>query len=306
MMEKGFMMMRGVASACLIVLASSFFYHAAQAQNQTPATNRAVPAQTPAVTAPVVPIPGPGTAAALATSVPSQSTTLAQPQIQLTPKNPDAPVVLPPVRSKFRQMLDRWYFLMTGRRADNPDPTATLVAPFADDTATPAKPNERTVMRLLSKESSLDQPHRSAADLSDWLMQAMSELLSFTADGYNDHLKAMSRGMSPEGLAQFNAWVTSSGILNALQANGLQLNGFVEEKPFLLNEGAIAGRYRWLFEIPVQVSFVPRGTTDLNKSQGVSTKKLIITLQVGRVAESELINHVIIETWSVQDNTRKN
>ena len=108
MMKKGLLRMRAFATTGLIVLA---FYNVAKAQTQ-PQT--AVSVAAPAIT--------PATAAALAAPVPAQSATLAQPQVQLAPKNPNAPIVLPPMRSKFRQTLDRWYFLMTGRRSDDPDP----------------------------------------------------------------------------------------------------------------------------------------------------------------------------------------
>ena len=211
----------------------------------------------------------------------------------------------PVQQSNLSAFLHNLYVKLSGKKQDDPDPTATLVAPFADSTATPVQPGQRNIMRLSTNTAPLDQPHRSAADLGEWLSQAMSETLSFNSDSYQDNLKLLTKGMNPEALAQYNAWATSSGILAVLQKNQMQLNGSVEEKPFLVNEGPVEGRYRWLFEIPVLISFIPRGATALEKQPSSDDRKLLMTIQIGRVAESQLPDHVMIESWSVQDNTRK-
>ncbi|MDB5490268.1 MAG: hypothetical protein JWO78_117 [Micavibrio sp.] len=200
----------------------------------------------------------------------------------------------------------KMYMKVTGKQDTDPDPTATLVAPFADSTATPAKAGERNIMRLSTNTAPLDQPHRSSADLAEWLSQAMSETLSFNAENYKANLKTLSKGMNADALAQYDSWVNTSGILAVLQTNGMQLNGSVEEKPFLVNEGPVSGRYRWLYEVPVLISFVPRGATALDKESTADDRKLLLTIQIGRVAESQLPDHVMIESWAVKDNTRKN
>lgn len=211
----------------------------------------------------------------------------------------------PTQQSNMSAFFHKLYMKLTGKHEDNSDPTRTLVAPFADSTATPVKPGERNIMRLSTNTAPLDQPHRSAAALGEWLTQAMSETLSFNADSYPDNLKLLSKGMNAEALAQYNAWVNSSGILSVLQRNGMQLNGSVEERPFLVNEGPVSGRYRWLYEVPVLISFIPRGATALDKQPSADDRKLLMTIQIGRVAESQLPDHVMIESWSVQENTRK-
>lgn len=211
----------------------------------------------------------------------------------------------PAQQSDLSTLFHALYMKLTGRRDDDPDPTATLVAPFADSTATPVQPGGRNLMRLSTNTAPLDQPHRSAAALGEWLTQAISETLSFNADSYQDNLKLLAKGMNADALAQYNTWVNSSGILAALQTNGTQLNGSVEEKPFLTNEGPINGRYRWLFEVPVLISFIPRGATALDKQPSSDDRKLLITVQIGRVAESQLPDHVMIESWAVQGNNRK-
>lgn len=210
----------------------------------------------------------------------------------------------PTQQSNLSAFFHKLYLKLTGRTDNTVDPSATLVAPFADSTATPAAPGERNLMRLSTNTAPLDQPHRSSADLGEWLTQAVSETLSFNSDNYKENMKLLTKGMNADALAQYDAWV-NSGILAVLQNNGMQLNGSVEEKPFLVNEGPVAGRYRWLFEVPVLISFIPRGSTGLDKQPSASDRKLLLTIQIGRVAESQLPDHVMMESWTVQDDTRK-
>lgn len=234
--------------------------------------------------------------AAASPAVPAAAAPVVAPEVVASPAKPKNPVMA---------FFDKLFTRILGDAPD-PDPSGTMVAPFAADVTPPQTAEQRASGTLPVNSASLDKPHRSASDLAAWLQQAIAESLSFNAETYNDHLKLLARGYTPSAVAEFNAWATGTGILSSLQKNGLQLNGFVADPPFLLNEGVIDGRYRWLYEVPVMVSFVPRGTTTYQGKEGIDTRRLIVTLQLGRVAVSQLPDHVMIETWSVQENTRRN
>jgi len=261
-----------------------------QVQQQTPEVQQQPVAPEQPQAQEAAPAPVAVTPAAPAAAAP------AAPDMAVAPVKPKNPVMA---------FFDRLFTRILGDAPD-PDPSGTMVAPFAADVTPPQTPEQRASGTLPVNSASLDKPHRSASDLAAWLQQALAESLSFNAETYNDHLKLLARGYAPSAVAEFNAWATGTGILASLQKNGLQLNGFVADPPFLLNEGVIDGRYRWLYEVPVMVSFVPRGTTTYQGKEGIDTRRLIVTLQVGRVAVSQLPDHVMIETWSVQENTRRN
>ena len=186
------------------------------------------------------------------------------------------------------------------------DPTGTLVAPFAEPTLKPLSKEERYKAVTDTNNVALDQPHRSDKELGEWLMQAMAQTLSFDATNFNEQLSLLANGFSPAGLEQYKAWAFDSGIMAALEANGLQLNGFVTDMPFLLNQGAIGGRFRWLYEVPVMVSFVPRGTKKNIPGETAQSNRLLITLQLGRKENSILEHGVQIESWAVRAYDRKN
>lgn len=265
-------------------------------------------AATPAVTAPVVQTPAPAAAqtpAPAPSPAPAAGPEAAAPVVKMV-ELPAAVVTPQPKKEKNKiiAFFDNFFSKFSGK-VEDPDPSDRMIAPFEPDTV-PLNPSERVLNPLPVNAASLEKPHRSAADLASWLQMAIPETLSFNSESYKEHLNVLGRGFSAAALTEYNTWVTATGILEALQGNAMQLNGFVTDTPFLLNEGVVAGRYRWLFEIPVMVSFVPRDTKDYRGKTNVETRRLIITLQLGRVMVSSLPDNVMIETWTVRDNLRKN
>lgn len=197
-------------------------------------------------------------------------------------------------------------FFSVFARKNEDDPALTGLAPFADPGARPTTPLESANSLPINK-ASLDKPHRSGRDLEEWVAKVLSEILSFDSVNYDSYVQQiLPRAFAPSGLGEFQNWVNSTGIITALNANGMQLNGFVTETPFLLNEGSVNGRYRWLYEVSLMLSFVPRGTTSYTSDLAVDTRKLIITVQLGRSTSSTTEHQVLIETWAVKDDNRRN
>lgn len=190
--------------------------------------------------------------------------------------------------------------------ADQVDPTGTLVAPFADqEKVKPLATEERYLALTASNNVAIDQPHRNDNDLGEWLMQAVAYAVSFDSTTYQKKLQELTTGFSPAGLEQYNNWVLSSGILSTLESGGQELHGLVNETPFLLNQGVVNGRYRWLFEIPVMVSFIPRGVTEVTPETTRQNQKLVVSVQIGRIPNSVLEHGVQIESWSVRNDSSK-
>lgn len=258
---------------------------------------RAQEAPAPAAVEQAAPAPAPAPAANPAAAAP----------VIKTVELPEAVLTPPPKKEKHKIFVffDEFFSQFSGK-VESPDPSGTMIAPFEPDTKPFENPADRILNPLPVNAGSLDRAHRSANDLATWLQMAIPETLSFNSDSYKAHLLTLGRGFSAAALAEYNTWVTATGVLDALTDNAMQLNGFVTDTPFLLNEGVVAGRYRWLYEIPVMVTFVPRDTKDYRGKNNLETRRLIITLQLGRVLESSLPDNVMIETWAVRDNLRKN
>lgn len=218
---------------------------------------------------------------------------------------PAAPAAQPTLMQKATAFFED-FFRRILKEEESVNPSGTLVAPFADESVKPLPKDQRYLAVTEANKVAIDQPHRSDKELGEWLAQAMPQTLSFDAANFESRMAELALGFSPEGLEQFKAWIINSGILTAMQGNSLQLNGFVTEQPFLLNQGLVNGRYRWLFEVPVMISFMPRGTVQYNPQESTQSRHLLITLQLGRVEDSILEHGVVIESWAVRENTRKN
>lgn len=176
------------------------------------------------------------------------------------------------------------------RRYTGEDGKTYVVPDYAPDELTPGQ--------------ELAQPHLSPEHVADWLMRATAEIFTMDSQNYRAHMAHLATGMSEAGLADFNKFLADANIMVKLQQDGMQLRGFVEEPPLLLNEGALAGRHRWLFEMPVVVTFMPRDTQSYARIENPESQSLhfIVQAQVGRVEKGPGPENVMIETWKVRAN----
>ena len=232
--------------------------------------------------------------------------------------------------------LSRWFPQWFGEEETGPRPEDTLQAPFADPDAVKEDKEELEALersgviyqssdgnkyRVFSGEAgrtyalpeynpnadldeggALDKPHRRPEHLADWLVRATSEIFTVEHSGYEKHLKHLATGMSEAGLAEFQKFMADSKILPELQSQPVKLMGYVEEPPLLLNEGVLNGRYRWLFEMPVTVTFLPRDMSSYKDVEDPTenTLRFIVQAQVGRVEKGPSEDNVVIETWRVR------
>lgn len=210
-----------------------------------------------------------------------------------------------PAQAGIFEWFDGLYSRLLGTTRD-PDPTDKMVAPFADPALKEQAKSNAAPADLPINQIGLDRPHRRSQDLAKWVATATAEILSFNPDSEAAYFQSLSTKMTPAAQAEFRTWLTTSGILAELQTAPLQLSGFVEETPFLLNEGVVAGTYRWLYEVPVMISYLPRGAKSYEKEQEVNSRRLILTVQAGRDPNATTEDAILIETWSVRANTRKN
>lgn len=193
-----------------------------------------------------------------------------------------------------------------GQKDVGPDPGVTLQAPFinpetlqtptADQMKLPYSP-------VKSPESTvqMDRPHRHEEQVAIWVMDTLAAALSVEAGRYAVHLRQLEQVMDRSALAAFDQFMRSTNILSRLEAGDYQLRGLVDEKPFLINQGVVGGHYRWLYEVPVTLSFMPRDVhrrTYEDKKTDPASYKLTITTQVGR-AES-FSEGMALESWSAK------
>jgi len=168
-------------------------------------------------------------------------------------------------------------------------------APFSDTLRAEGKdtlPENRSVTP--------DQPHRTPRELARWVSQAVSEVMTFDARNYDRQLTAAKDYFSDAGYAEFTTYLRQANLKSTLVQGDLRAGIIVDQEPLLLNSGAVGGIFRWLYEVPVTISYTKRGLRELTPDDTpVMTRQLTIRLQLGRHDEADNEDGVQIESWTV-------
>ncbi len=197
------------------------------------------------------------------------------------------------------------------------DPSKTMQAPFALDEKTRdqvmreqllqdpnAVKNPPPKFALPENNIPLDQPHRHSIEIAKWLTTGLSEVMTFDRGDYSARLEGASKYFTVAGKEQYIKFLTDNNILKVLESGKYEVRSFVQEDPLLLNEGAVNGTFHWLFEVPVMVSYVERGTKNYKNVEPVN-QPVVLTVQIGRTATDNQGVGVLIERFEGRAVRRK-
>ena len=150
-----------------------------------------------------------------------------------------------------------------------------------------AETNEGKAMQM----ASLPLPNMGRMALSDWVAGAVSQIMTF---GFNDvdARFAMSRkDFTAEGWDKFRRGVIASHIIdNMMQAQQI-VTSVSTDVPVLKQEGLIDGRYSWVFDVPLLVTFHAGGVE--------VTRSKTVHLTIERLPTGENPNGVGISAWDM-------
>lgn len=180
---------------------------------------------------------------------------------------------------------------------EGPDPTKTLQAPFAYD------PN-KTIEQIDREPSTvpLRYANTTEAEIGKWLTTAVSDAMSFKTNSgqTNDLSEINARYFASSGKAQFRDFLVQNNIQKVVESGRYNISSFVSETPLLLNSGEANDRFRWLYEVPIMVSYMDSQKFNYKEDTPVN-QHIVLTIQVGRFAKVEDGDNnfaVLIETWA--------
>ena len=177
-----------------------------------------------------------------------------------------------------------------------PDPAQTLEAPFAYKGGA-AENTDVQIERSSANPVPLKHAHTNEAEIGKWLMMAISETMSFQVGKDENILEKNSKFFAPSGQQQLEAFLKANNIQKVMESGRYNIRSFVRENPLLLNSGTADNRFRWLYEVPVMVSYMDAKNFDYKEHDPVN-QHMVLTIQVGRVVEADNEFDVLIETWS--------
>lgn len=182
---------------------------------------------------------------------------------------------------------------------EGPDPAETLKAPFSYE-APDASNVESDLAVKRTNVVPLKHAHTNEAEIGKWLVTAISDSMSYNVGEDPDISKVNSKYFAQSGLEQYQDFLAKNNILKVVQSGRYNIRSFVKENPLLLNSGSANDRFRWLYEVPLMVSYMDFAEFDYKNSDPVN-QHIVLTIQVGRFADAgdEQNNFdVLIETWS--------
>ncbi len=138
----------------------------------------------------------------------------------------------------------------------------------------------------------LSEPNLSTPALMSWVTQAATEVMTFGFSDYRRRLQEASRNFTRRGWESFTRALQQSRIIEVVEANDQVLTSAPRGAPVLVQEGVAAGRYRWIIELPMILTY-QAGSARRNE-------RLMVTLVVVRVSRLESSSGVGIEQWIAQ------
>lgn len=172
-------------------------------------------------------------------------------------------------------------------------PPPSGAAPFAE-TLTSDVPEEGGIKSL-----PMDKAHRSPSEMRNWTSVAISEVMSLDGASLQNRLQEVRSYFTAAGFKQYEAYLDESGLAESLTSKALRASAYVEQEPLQLNEGAVKGVYRWLYQAPVTISYIPSNVRQYNSKVEAVNKKVNVRIQIRRVSLPDDPDAMQIESWTV-------
>ncbi len=135
----------------------------------------------------------------------------------------------------------------------------------------------------------LNLPNMSTSALMSWVVQSSTEVMTFGYHDYQRRLQQSSRHFTRYGWETFTNALQRSRIVESVEALRQVVTAKPRSAPILVQEGVFNGKYRWVVDLPLEVSY--KATTSGR------TDNLMVRMVIDRVMSLENPNGVGIEQW---------
>ncbi|MEM7618186.1 MAG: DotI/IcmL family type IV secretion protein [Pseudomonadota bacterium] len=147
----------------------------------------------------------------------------------------------------------------------------------------------------------LAEPHRTDKEMSNWITTVASEALYIPNRQYQNSINEVSNYFTDKGKNEYLSYLEQSQVKTYIDNSNYSLNVLVDGSPLVLNAQNVSGTYRWLYQVPVTISFVPSTATSVIAAQkDAVTQKLMLILQIGRKNIDGDPEAIQIESWKMR------
>lgn len=188
-------------------------------------------------------------------------------------------------------------FLFPPAEEEGPNPAETLRAPFADPDAVI---DDMDSVDNLQNSTPLHQKHRTNSVMVRWLQQEIPTLLSYQSAGYVDQYNEKAKIFTKSGLENYVSFLHGRNYITTLKTGRYDITGFIQDYPIVINEGVVDGRYQWVFQTNVMVTYLEAGLEDYQQSSSESiSQEYTVTFHVGRFEGIKNEHGILIDSWDV-------
>lgn len=146
----------------------------------------------------------------------------------------------------------------------------------------------------------LEKAHMADKELKNWITMVASESLAFNKKTFTDNLQRIRPYFTQAGFRKYQAYLLSSGIAENIRTSDYDMRIYIQDRPLLLNSSSIGGTYKWLYRMPVVVSFLPTGVKNLAEdAEKYINSKVTLRLQITRAKVDGNPDAILIEDWIV-------
>jgi intracellular multiplication protein IcmL len=142
---------------------------------------------------------------------------------------------------------------------------------------------------------SLSSPVIKPAKLLQWTQDTIISAFTFNFANYNDVFNSVKKSFTDNGWNEFNDFLNNSKLLDQVTKKELFVSAVAAQKPTIISEGDIKGRYAWNISLPIMVSYSTRDSAD----QQPQTQPFNVSVVVTRVPDIDNPDEVAITHFSV-------
>ncbi|MCE9507191.1 MAG: DotI/IcmL/TraM family protein [Alphaproteobacteria bacterium] len=137
----------------------------------------------------------------------------------------------------------------------------------------------------------LDLPNMGKMALTNWVAQAATQIMTFGFNDIDQQFAVSQLNFTAPGWESFYKAMTASKLIeNVIEAQQI-VTSVPLSPPILLQEGLIEGKYSWVFEMQMLITFRSGGVKQVN------TKRVRVVVE--RVPTSDNPNGIGIGKWFI-------
>lgn len=135
----------------------------------------------------------------------------------------------------------------------------------------------------------LNEPNLSDPALLSWSAQAATEVMTMGFSDYRRRLQEAARSFTPTGWASFTQALAKAQTIENIEKGRQVMRAAPDGAPIITARGLVFGRYQWVMEIPMVITY--------ESTAGTRSDKILVQMQVVRVSRLESPSGVGIEQW---------